>query len=133
MRTHHRFLVVTIGILAAAPAAAQDMEPKAYSASPVGVTFLVASASRSTGSVVFDPTLPLRDVDAGINGLVLGVGATFGLFGKLALVSGALPYAWGEISGQVFEDARSITRAGLADTRFQVVREPHWQRRHAPA
>ena len=111
---------MTIGILAAAPAAAQDMEPKAYSASPVGVTFLVASASRSTGSVVFDPTLPLRDVDAGINGLVLGVGATFGLFGKLALVSGALPYAWGEISGQVFEDARSITRAGLADTRFKL-------------
>jgi hypothetical protein len=71
------------------------MEPKAYSASPVGTTFLVAAGSRSTGSVVFDPTLPIRDVEADINGIALGVGTTFGLFGKLTLVSAVLPYAWG--------------------------------------
>jgi hypothetical protein len=116
----HRFLIVTLCLLAGPPAAAQDMEPKAYSASPVGATFLVVSASRSAGAVVFDPTLPLRDVDASINGLALGVGTTFDLFGKLALVSGALPYAWGDVSGQVFEQASRVTRAGLADARFRL-------------
>jgi hypothetical protein len=113
-------IALLLTVAAAAPAAAQDLEPKAYSASPVGATFLVSSAVRSTGSVVFDPTLPFKDVKAGINGVVLGVGTTFGLFGKLALVSALLPYSWGEISGEVAEEARSITRAGLADARLKL-------------
>ena len=117
------FRIVTIAtllVLAAAPAAAQEMEPKAYSASPVGATFLVAAISRSTGSVVLDPTLPIQDIDASINGVATGLGTTFSLFGKLALISGVLPYAWGDVSGQVFEETRSISRAGLADTRFRL-------------
>ncbi len=115
-----RLLVVALLFVAAAPAAAQEMEPKAYSASPVSATFLVASLSRSTGSVVFDPTLPIKDVEAGINGLAIGVGTTFGLFGKLALISAIVPGAWGDITGQVFEEARTISRAGLADTRVRL-------------
>jgi hypothetical protein len=31
-----------VGLLVSTPASAQEMEPKAYSASPVGTTFLVA-------------------------------------------------------------------------------------------
>lgn len=112
--------VVAAVASAAGPAPAQDLEPKAYSASPVGAVFVVAGVSRSTGSVVFDPTLPITDVEAGINGAFLGVGSTFGLGGKLALWSAALPYAWGELSGLVGEEARSITRSGLADTRVKL-------------
>ena len=100
-------------------AAAQELEPKAYSASPVGATFLVLALSRSTGSVVFDPTLPITDVSARINGAVLGVGQTFGVFGKLALFSAAVPFGWGDISGQVAEEARAITRSGFADARVK--------------
>jgi hypothetical protein len=95
------------------------MEPKAYSASPVGATFLVAGVSRSTGSVVFDPSLPLRDVNAGINGIFAGVGTTFSAFGKLALLSAAVPLATGKLTGAVGEDARSVTRRGLTDVRLR--------------
>lgn len=115
-----RFLAVALIVLAAGRASAQDMEPKAYSASPVGATFLVGSLTRSTGSVVFDPALPITDVEATVHGAVVGIGTTFGLFGKLALVSAALPYAWGDITGQVFEDSRRVTRSGLADTRVRL-------------
>lgn len=101
------------------PAGAQELEPKAYSASPVGATFFVVSASRSTGSVIFDPTLPITDAEATIDGVVAGYGTTFSLFGKVALVSAALPLAWGEISGTVGEDAQSVNRTGLADSRFR--------------
>jgi hypothetical protein len=84
--------------LACVPAAtgeagAQDLEPKAYSASPVGASFLVVGLSRSSGSVLTDPTLPLKDVDAKINGVPVAVGYTFSLLGKLALVTVAVPYA----------------------------------------
>jgi hypothetical protein len=116
-----RVIAVALWALAAgAPAAAQDLEPKAYSASPVGAAFVVAGLSRSTGSVVFDPTVPLTDVDANINAGLLATGYTFGLFGKLTLVTAALPYSWGDISGKVFEEARSITRSGLADSRYKL-------------
>lgn len=101
-------------------ARAQDLEPKAYSASPAGAAFLVLGLARSSGSVLTDPTLPITDVDAKINAVPLAAGYTFGLFGKLALLTAALPYSWGDVSGMVGEDARSITRSGLTDTRVKL-------------
>ena len=96
------------------------MEPKSYSASPVGANFLVVSGSRSAGSVLFDPTLPVTDVHADINGLVIGLGHTFNLFGKLALASGGIPVAWLDATGLVYEETREVARNGLADTRLRL-------------
>jgi len=101
-------------------ARAQDLEPKAYSASPVGAAFLVIGIARSSGSVLTDPTLPLTDVQAKINGAPLAAGYTFGLFGKLALATAAVPYVWGEVSGLVAEEARTVTRSGFADARARL-------------
>ena len=101
-------------------AAAQDLEPKAYSASPVGAAFLVAGLARSSGSVLTDPSLPITDIEAKVNSVPLAAGYTFGLFGKLALVTAAVPYAWGDIAGVVFEESRAITRSGLVDARAKL-------------
>ena len=114
------FAVLSILFGVRETAAAQDLEPKAYSASPVGTAFLVAGLARSTGGVVFDPTLPFEDVEARINAAMIAMGYTFGLFGKLGMATAALPYAWGDLSGLVAEEARAITRSGLADTRFKL-------------
>jgi hypothetical protein len=108
-----------------APLAAQDLEPRAYSASPTGANFAVFGFARSSGGVVTDPSLPITDVQATINSSVFGLGRTFGLFGKQALVTAALPYAWGEISGKVGPQLQqaNITRSGLADFRakFSII------------
>jgi hypothetical protein len=112
--------VVLGALLVSGAASAQDLEPKAYSASPVGAAFLVVGLSRSTGSVVFDPTLPVRDVEAKVNAGLLAAGYTFGLLGKLALVTAAVPYAWGDLSGFVAEQSRSIRRSGLGDARAKL-------------
>jgi hypothetical protein len=106
--------------MAAAAATAQDLEPKAYSASPIGGAFVVAGFARATGGVVFDPTLPITDVDAKVNSGMVAVGYTFGLFGKLALATAALPYSWGDITGQVAEVDRAISRSGLSDARLKL-------------
>jgi len=103
----------------AAAVRAQDMEPRAYSASPVGANFLVVSVSRSTGSVIFDPTLPITDVHANVDAIATGVGHTFNLFGKLALASVAVPYVLADVTGNVRESAAEVTRSGLADTRLR--------------
>jgi hypothetical protein len=107
-------------MFAAATASAQDMEPKAYSASPVGANFLVVNYSLAAGEVLFDPTLPITDVDARVNALAIGVGHSFNLFGDLALVTAALPIGSLHATGQVFEQAAEVTRSGTADARFKL-------------
>jgi hypothetical protein len=107
-------------LAAAGSARAQDLEPKAYSASPVGAAFLVVGVARSSGSVLTDPSLPVQDIEAKIYGVPLAAGYTFGLFGRLALVTAAFPYTWGDVTGQVGEQARTVTRSGLADVRAKL-------------
>jgi Putative MetA-pathway of phenol degradation len=116
-----RRLVCTLASIAmtASTAPAQDMEPRAYSASPVGANFLVGSYSRSEGAVLFDETLPVRDVQATVQGFVVALGHSFNSFGKLSMLTVAQPYAVATASGQVFEQLHEVRRSGLADTRIK--------------
>jgi hypothetical protein len=107
-------------VIAAIPAGAQDLEPKAYSASPVGANFLVMSYNWASGNVLFDPTLPITDVKARVQALVVGVGHSFNLFGDLGLVTVGLPAGWLAATGNVYEQAASVTRSGLGDARLKL-------------
>ena len=99
---------------------AQDLEPRAYAASPTGVNFLVAGFGRSAGGVVVDPALPVEDVEATVDALTIGAGTTFNLFGRTALLVGGAGYVWAAATGRVGEDAREVSRSGLADPRFKL-------------
>lgn len=114
------FIAAAAFAAVAHPAASQELEPKAYSASPAGAVFLVAGVARSTGAVVTDPTLPLTDVEARVNIPTVGVGYTFDMFGKLGLVSAGLPYGWAKVTGSVGEDAVEVSRSGLGDARVKL-------------
>ena len=107
-------------IAAATDATAQDLEPRAYSAAPVGTHFLVAAWGRSSGDVLVDTAAPVQDVQATTNLATLGAGTTFSLFGRTALLLGAFPYAWSSVSGRIGETAASVTRSGLADPRIKL-------------
>src|SRR5262245_20069840 len=117
-----RFNPATILLLLLAPLAseAQELEPRAYSPNPVGTHFVVTAFSRSTGDVVFDPSLPIDDASARLNAGVLGYGQTFGLFGHVASAAIAVPWVWGDVSGSVGENSRSVERSGLADLRVRI-------------
>ena len=104
----------------AALASAQEMEPRAYSPSPVGANFFVTSYSWSTGNIVFDPTLPFSDVQADVQGLAVATGHSFNLLGKLGLLTVAIPYVRADVTGKVFEEQASITRSGLGDARLKL-------------
>ncbi|MGE5359820.1 MAG: transporter [Bacteroidales bacterium] len=107
-------------LLLAAPLSAQDLDPRAYAHVPVNGTFLVTGFAVSHGGVVTDPALPVTDINATVETPSLGIARSFSLFGKTAQAFGALPYSWAQVSGKVLEQARSITRAGLSDTRFRL-------------
>jgi len=107
-------------LLFAASLSAQDLDPRAYTHVPVNGTFLVAGFAVSHGAVVTDPTSPVTDINATVETPSLGVARSFSLFGKTAQVFGAVPYSWAQVSGRVFEEAKSITRAGLSDVRVRL-------------
>ena len=101
-------------------AGAQELEPRAYAANPVGVRFVLLSLGYSTGDVVFEPTSPITDVTAKVYLAALGVGGTFALFGRTASAAVVLPYGLADVTGNVFEEARSVERSGLADVRLRL-------------
>jgi len=117
-----RLVVLTLacGVSAAPRGLAQDMEPRAYAASPIGANFLVTSYSWSSGSVVADPTLPVSDVHANVQGFIVAAGHSFNLLGNLGLFTAAIPYVLADVTGNVFEQQAAISRSGLADARFKL-------------
>jgi hypothetical protein len=104
----------------ASPGRTQELEPRAYSPNPVGVSFLVFGGARSSGGILFDPSLPVSDVEARLNATVLGYGHTFSLFDRSASAALAVPYVWGSASGNVGEDRREISRSGLGDLKLRL-------------
>ena len=80
------FASLPLVVAASVTAGAQELEPRAYAANPIGVRFAVLSLGYSTGDVVFEPTSPITDVTAKVYLAALGVGGTFALFGRTASV-----------------------------------------------
>jgi hypothetical protein len=99
---------------------AQELTPRAYAPNPTGGNIVVLGYVRTTGEVLFDPSLPFDDVNAAINGGSLLYGRTFGLFGRSANAAVALPYVWGDVDGLVEGEYQQITRSGLGDLRGQL-------------
>lgn len=101
---------------------AQDLAPRTYLSTPVSSNAFNLTYSFSTGELVFDPTLPITDATGTIHAPVVSLYHAFGLFGRAASITGAVPIALGDLSGSVSGEDRSITRRGMADTvvRFAV-------------
>jgi hypothetical protein len=98
---------------------AQEMEARAYSPAPVGANIALFVYTYQSGDVLLDSSLPLRDVKVNLNSAIVGYGRTFGLAGRQATASIAMPYVWGSVSGSVFEQQQEVTRSGLGDMRLR--------------
>ena len=97
---------------------AQEIEPRTYSNTPVGMNFLALVYSYSSGNVFMDPALPIEDVDAQVH-LALGrYIRTFGLFGKPAKFKALVPWSDGHWDGFLEGEFRTRDARGLADPRL---------------
>jgi hypothetical protein len=108
-------LVWGIGI-----AHAQDLEPRAYSASPIGTNFLISGFSDTSGSVSLDPSLPITGVKSKIDAYSFGYEHTFGLLGRSASAAILAPYYSGELKGQLETQGERLIRSGLGDMRIRL-------------
>ena len=103
-------------------ASAQELEPRSYSASPIGASFFVANYSYSTGGILPDPTVPVTDVHVFLSAFTAGYGHTFAIGNAQALFTVGLPYAWGPYFGKVTttNTDSSISRSGVGDMRAKI-------------
>jgi hypothetical protein len=101
------------------PVRGQELEPRSYSASPVGTHFVVLNATRLEGEVLTDPALPVKNVQSEIDVYLVGYARTFALAGRTASLGLVLPFARGDVSGDVFDAPRAVHRSGLGDARLR--------------
>jgi hypothetical protein len=97
---------------------AQDLEPRAYTNTPVGMNFAVAGYQYSSGALVFDPSLPVTDAKANVDMGFLGYVHSFGIKGKSAKAGVLLPYARFSANGYVDDVYRTRDQNGPADPAF---------------
>src|SRR5262245_42461817 len=94
-------IISVMFVMVTGAASGQELEPRAYSPSPVGVTFVLAGFGRSEGGILFDPALDVDNVHADLWIATVGVGHTFSLAGRQARILAVAPVAWGSIAGDV--------------------------------
>jgi hypothetical protein len=102
-----------------ADASAQDLEPRAYSPTPVGSNFLGALYQHSTGGAPLDPSLPVKDARVTVEAPAVFYSRTFDLLGRQASAALVLPYAWADAKAEVFDEAQAGRRSGPGDPRFR--------------
>jgi hypothetical protein len=94
---------------------AEELEPRSFSANPIGTNFLILNYTRTTGGVSLDPVLPATDVQARINYGYIGYDRTFALGKHTASLSFVLPYVQGDVTGQLKGQGEEVSRSGLGD------------------
>ena len=106
--------------LAAARVHAQQLEPRAYSNVPVGLNFLVAGYTYSTGGLATDPATPLQNAELEIHAPLVAYAHSFDAWGKSAKFDAVL--AAGCLSGSAEANGVPVSRdiCGGLDPAFRV-------------
>ena len=98
---------------------AQDLEPRAYSNSPTGLSFAIAGYAYVKGTVLTDPSLPLENVSNEAHVGVFAYATTLNVLGKSAKFDMIVPYTSLAAKGLVFGLPRERYVTGFADPAFR--------------
>ena len=115
-----RRITVALVLAVGATVHAQDLEPRAYSNSPIGLNFAIAGYAYASGDVLTDPSLPLENVSNESHVGVFGFATTFRAFSQSGKFDFIVPYASLAAKGLVFDMPRARDVNGFADPAFRV-------------
>ena len=73
--------IIALACLVASGARAQDIEPRKWSDTPVGVNFLILGYAYTQGGIAFDPSLPINNPHLETNSGGLGFARSLDLWG----------------------------------------------------
>ena len=98
---------------------AQDLTPRAYVITPIHTNAVILTYSFKSGSIVFDPTLPITDAVGKLSVPVFSAYHTFNFFGRSANLAVNLPYAVGNFQGNINGTRQNVYRSGMMDLGFR--------------
>jgi hypothetical protein len=98
---------------------AQDLEPRAYSNSPIGLNFILAGYGYAKGSVLTDPSLPVENVRNESHFGLFALATTLDVAGQSAKVDVVVPYASLLAEGLVFGQPHERHVTGFGDPAFR--------------
>jgi hypothetical protein len=107
-------------MLAAAGARAQQLEPRAYVNTPVGMNFLIAGYTYSTGGLATDPALPLTNAQLEIHAPLVAYAHSFDAWGRSAKFDTVIASACLDGTAEVNGAPVSRDVCGLLDPTFRV-------------
>lgn len=112
---------------------AQALEPRAYSALPVGLNFAIAAYSHSKGGIAFDPSLPLENGAGRIDALSLGYVRTLDIGGNSGSAAILLPFARFDGSATLNGAEQSRSISGMGDPALRLAVNFHGAPAMSPA
>jgi hypothetical protein len=100
-------------------ARAQELEPRSYTNTPIGLNFLLAGNVYSDGKIAFDPSSAIVDAKFKTNTGFLAYSRSLDVFGNSAKFDVVLPYSSFSARGLVSGQPRERDVSGFNDPRFR--------------
>jgi len=111
--------LVVLTLAGVAGVEAQELEPRAYANTPVGMNFLLAGYAFTRGDVPFEASLPIKDAEFTVHSTFLAYARSLEVLGRPAKIDVAVPYSW--LSGTAKIDGQSQSRevSGFGDPQLR--------------
>jgi hypothetical protein len=107
------FLVIWLS--ASTVLTAQDVQPRVYAPAPTGVNLLTLGYAFSSGSVLFDKTVPIDNATGDIHSLNVAYSRSIAVLGMAGRADVAVPFVTGDWEGKVEKSMQSTSRTGFGD------------------
>src|ERR1700693_5710928 len=125
MQSRASAALIGVVLLSAWTVRAQELDPGAYSISPVGVNILVLTNTFNSGDLDFDPSVPIEQAKAKINTSGLGYVRTLNIAGRSSSLGFVAPYVLGHREGLYLGQFQTVDRSGLGDPRIRFAINLH--------
>lgn len=113
-------LAICVSHTFASSANCQEIEPRKYANTPVGVNFLIAGYSLTQGGLASDGSLPIDKPDLETSSGLLGFARSLDLWGRSGKFDVSVPYTW--LDGTAIYDGTPVTRNvdGFGDALMRI-------------
>lgn len=113
-------LLLPLLLCIATPAPAQNLDPRSFVNTPVGINFITAAYGYSTGNVLFDPSVALENAELRVQGPTGGYARALDLWGMSGKFDAALGWACADGHAEMNGTEMSRSVCGLADPTAHV-------------
>jgi hypothetical protein len=111
----HTAVIAGILLLITVSLKAQDVQPRVYAPVPTGVNLLTLGYAFSSGSVLFDKTVPIDNATGEIHSFNVAYSRSIAVFGMAGRADAAVPFVTGDWEGEVEKSMQSTSRTGIGD------------------